>query len=64
MVTILVVSPTVLYGDTWKHMIYNFKKEERGFPADVLMNSEGVANFAMNVILFCPQVEFSCLATR
>lgn len=28
MVIIPVLSPTILYGDTWKHLIYNFKKEE------------------------------------
>lgn len=48
-----VLSPTVLYGDTWKHLIYNFKKkEDTGSPAAVLMNSAGVANFAMNLHYF------------
>lgn len=46
---IWVLSPTVLYGDTWKHLIYNFKKKEDiGSPAAVLMNSAGVDNFTMN----------------
>lgn len=51
LVIIRVLSPTVLYGDTWKHLICNFKKKQDiGSPAVVLMISAGVENFARNIL--------------
>lgn len=51
LVIIHVLSHIVLYGDTWKHLIFNFKKKQDiGFPAAVLMNSSGMEDIARNLL--------------